>query len=107
MTVFTQTQDDPFVSLVQGMLQTGTAVTRLCTGVVSAAAPLTVQAEGLALTGRDLCVSASLLARTLRGTVDGKAASISMPGELGAGDRVLLLTVDGQTYYILCKAVSL
>ena len=100
-------------------------------GTVLTAAPLTVQAGGLVLTAEDLLVNADLLGYTepavalggLTGTLavsascsDGgsinsitvkpsalTAASLAHPARLAAGDRVVLLSEDDQTFLIICK----
>ena len=88
-------------------------------------AGLTVRAEGQPLSGRDLWINEALLpgySPGLSGTLTGTAylePSVTAPVEvpvaagqltraaspLQAGDRVVLLTADHQTYYLICKAV--
>lgn len=101
-----QYQDDPFVRLAQSMMKPSGTGTRLVAGTVTAPVPLTIFADGLALSGEDLCVNAALLEHTVQATVDGRAASVRLPGELAAGALVLLCTVDGQKYYVLCRVVG-
>lgn len=81
---------------------------------------LSVRAEGLPLSRRDLWVNEALLpgySPKLTGILPGTGVHglTSTPvtrdqltrSELaiGVGDRVVLLTADHQTYYLICKAV--
>ena len=81
---------------------------------------LRVTADGLALTEKDILINAELV-RDMRvsGTLDGSVncsygsisrmtvseGTLKRPA-LTAGDRVLLLTADRQTYYLVCKVVG-
>ena len=60
--------------------------------------PLRVAGCGLPLEAGDLAVNPAL---DWRWTEDDGA-----PEKLRAGDRVVLLTGDGERYYILCKVVE-
>lgn len=81
---------------------------------------LSVRAEGLPLTKKDLWVNEALLpgySPKLEGTLlgfcpDGGVITQVSKDQLTrselalrAGDRVVLLTTDHQTYYLICKAV--
>lgn len=81
---------------------------------------LSVRAEGLPLAKRDLWVNEALLpgyspklAGVLTGSCpDGNTVTTVSKDQLTrselalrAGDRVVLLTTDHQTYYLICKAV--
>ncbi len=98
------------------------------TGVIVSLYPLTVQAGDLLLDAADLLIDPRLLPRTravtadgLEGTADflaplgegksfsnGEAAmNVHLPGELAVGDRVAMLTPDGEAFIILCKVVGI
>lgn len=81
---------------------------------------LRVTADGLPLTEKDILINADLVqdmqvSGTLDGMVNCSYGSISRMTvnkgtltrpPLAAGDRVLLLTADRQTYYLVCKVVA-
>lgn len=91
---------DPYVGLIQalageapaGPVQLGTVAQ--CGG----GAPLKVQAAGLSLEGEDLMVNAALDWSWME---DGGGRDL-----LRAGDRVVLLTQDMQSFYLVCKVVD-
>lgn len=83
---------------------------------------LELLAEGLSLSGSDLWINEALLpgyspalagVLTIRDSFDNVVATVTAtPGSLtrafsplAAGDRVVLLTTDHQTYYLICKVV--
>ena len=99
-------------------------------GTVLTVAPLTVQTGGLVLAAADLLVNPDLLAYGEAGAAlggltgslnvtascsDGGSinsiavnsgsltASLSHPGRLAVGDRVVLLSEDDQVFYLICK----
>lgn len=90
--------------------------------LAAGAGALSLRAEGLSLSGEDLWINEALrpgyspkLAGTLTayhptgsilGTVPVAAGQLAREASpLAAGDRVVLLTPDHQTYYLICKAV--
>ena len=96
-------------------------------GVILSLAPLTVRSVTLVLDADDLLIDPRLLARTrevsvsgLAGTADfpappgpgtefsngGATMTAQLPGELAVGDRVAMVTPDGESFVILCKAVG-
>ena len=76
---------------------------------------LKISCGGMELTAEDLWINEDLLEGALPGTCPdgGTLTPVSADqltrGEfaLKAGDRVVLLTLDGQDYYLLAKAVRL
>lgn len=82
---------------------------------------LSILAEGNAVTREDMYINEALLpgySPQLAGTLKGKgydSADVTVKVQAGQltratspledGDRVVLLTQDHQTYYLLCKAV--
>lgn len=90
-------------------------------GEVVSTSPLKVWADGLNLGLESLWINEALLAGYdpgLSGTLTGTGAMGAVttkvePGDLTrrgpalkAGDRVVVLSLDRQIYYILCKAVT-
>lgn len=123
-------EDNPYFKMAEGRSETTRPALRM--GVVTSAAPLVVQAGGIALTGADLYVNRLLLgygepvsllnvAGTLNAVNDcpecsmsrleasGGTLSTSISHGLGlaAGDTVALLTADDQTYVVLCRVVKM
>lgn len=100
-----QTQENPYVNIAQLLVQ-GKQGLRSTVGVVAAASPLVVNADGMPLSGSDLRVNAALLARDIPVTLDGRSGTARFASELTVGTRVLLLTDDGQTYDVICRVVN-
>lgn len=97
------------------------------TGVVCTLAPLSVRAGDVTLDASELLIDPRLLPRAreisadqLEGAADflaplGAGAAFSngsaamtakLPGELAAGDRVAMVSSDGEIFIIICKAVG-
>lgn len=90
-------------------------------GTVVSVSPLKVRVDGLDVGAESLRINAALLAGydpglsgTLTGTGSmGPVTTEVKPGDLSrekdalqAGDSVAVLSLDRQTYYILCKVVA-
>lgn len=82
-------EDNPFAVLA-GMLKSGNDnQIFLYQGKIVKVSPLTINVAGITLSGNELMVNASILS-----------------GDISIGDTVLLLTVDQQLFYVICKVVS-
>lgn len=113
------------LSVMGAMNQKNQRPSSFCIGQVTAGTEegLKIQCGGLELTADQIWINEALLtgySPKLAGTIHGICSS---PGSttdevkkddltreefaLKAGDRVVLLTQDNQTYYLLCKAVKL
>lgn len=81
-------------------------------GTVVSASPLKITAFGLPFAGGEIRVNAQLLGgwsqqvRIAQTVTDVSGLLTATGPALAAGDRVLVLSVDGQTLYVLCKVVS-
>ncbi len=111
---------NPYGEMAKGM--GGRAPSPVVVGVVTqfGGGTLRVTADGLPLTEKDIRVNADLVEdMQVSGSLDGSvncsfgsisrmtlsAGTLTRPS-LAAGDRVLLLTADRQTYYLVCRVVG-
>lgn len=113
-------EDNPFAVLA-GMLKSGNDnQIFLYQGKIVKVSPLTIDAAGITLSGNELMVNTSLLQQIISinnisgelttysseiDVSDGKLTAKFVP-DLKVGDTVLLLTLDQQLFYVLCKVVS-
>lgn len=82
-------EDNPYAVLANMLRQSNNNQLSLYRGKVIKTAPLTIDVAGITLSGNELMVNASILT-----------------GDISVGDTVLLLTVDRQLFYVICKVVS-
>ena len=112
-------EDNPYSKFVSILKPSDNSLS-LFHGKVIKTAPLTIDAAGITLSGNELMVNATLLKHDIyisdvSGSLstdsseltitDGELEAKCMPSLL-AGDTVLLLTLDQQLFYVLCKVVS-
>lgn len=112
-------EDNPYSKFVS-LFQPSDNRLSLFRGKVIKIVPLTIDAAGITLSGNELMVNAELLERDISisdisGSIstdsseltitDGEVEAKCMPN-ISAGDTVLLLTLDQQLFYVLCKVVS-
>lgn len=81
-------EDNPY-ALLANMMRPPENQLSLYQGKIIKVSPLTINVAGITLSGNELMVNASILS-----------------GDISIGDTVLLLTVDQQLFYVICKVVS-
>lgn len=113
-------EDNPYAVLVNILKQSNDSQLALYQGKVIKISPLTIDAAGITLSGNELMVSSTLLQQNISMTnVSGDLTaqltnlnistgrlSAKLTPDLRVGDTVLLLTMDQQLFYVLCKVVS-
>jgi len=128
-------EDNPYSRFVGLLKQESNRITKyqatMHRGEVVKTSPLTIRTAGIDITGNELMVNTNMLKHAasvsmteilgiLTATVDcaqGAINNISISDgnittsaelipDLSVGDNVLLLTNDGQLFYVLCKVVN-
>lgn len=99
-------EDNPYSALAALFSGTGPAL-MLFSGRVKSKTPLTIIVENLELSGSDLQLNAAMLPHTADVQLpDIGTVQAEITPSLEAGDEVLLLSTDGQVFFVLCKVVS-
>lgn len=112
-------EDNPYSQFI-GLIKPSDNSLSLFQGRVIKTAPLTIDAAGITVSGKELMVNATLLKHDVSvsdasGSLSTDSSELTITdGELEikcipsltAGDTVLLLTLDQQLFYVLCKVVS-
>ncbi len=92
---------DAVAVLMQEMrryMENGEAPAAVQTGTVTSTEPMTVSCGHMTLTQEDLRINPVCL-------YDPPKGDPPNPAYVSAGDQVLMVTPDGQTYYLICKVV--
>lgn len=97
-------EDNPYSKLVSLLKPPDNQLT-LYRGEIVKISPLTISVGSITVSGNELMVNASMLKYNADISIPNFSGSAGITPALSIGDTVLLLTVDDQLFYVLCKVV--
>ena len=97
-------EDNPYSIFVNKFKPISNQLT-MYIGEVTNISPLTISTAGITLSGDELRVNAAMLKHNALISMPDKTENSEITPDLAVGDTVILLTVDTQLFYVLCKVV--